>query len=250
MRAIALFLCAATPLLFPADRILRDQTSSTLAFRRIAVPRDALTLGYATRRARDFLAQNSQLKMIQLTLVPDEKAATYALFGCDHCHPYSFWRIPWDATTSVAFPVAELMSIEGNAVLRYRDRSGNVSVRVIQGSDPRQIRIGEFQGRIINVEMHGYIQLPYPHLYIVGSGTILSKDGASYARDIATRLVVHESWIELRADPWFIDEIWTPFMPLFDAVGPPPTEEAFKKTKTPWCSSWGDCSWTGALTLP
>lgn len=213
-----------------ADRIVEDETTPTLVFRKIAVPANMFNQQYAAQRAREFLAENANLRMIRLTIVPDEKPATYSPLGCDHCDPYRFWRMEWDAISPVTFPVAELLSIEGNAILRYRDRSGTVSVTVLKGSDPRQIRIGDFRGKIIHVGMHGRVESPLPQLYVVGIGTIPSKAGALYARELARRLGVYESWIELRADPWFINEIWTPFFPLFDAADLPPSEEAFKAT--------------------
>jgi hypothetical protein len=254
IRRFAILFCATAPLMMSADRVVEDETTQTLVFRKIALPSATFSQQYATQRVREFLAENTRRKMIRLTLVPDEKPATYSRFGCSHCDPYRFWRAQWDAISAVTFPVAELMSIEGNAILRYRDRNGAVSMIVLQGSDPREIRIGDFTGKIIQVGMHGRIESPLPHLYVVGIGTISSKDGALYARELATRLAVHEAWIELRADPWFIDEIWTPFFPLFDTSGSPPTEEAFKATKTPYCfyftRSNNKCSWEGVMALP
>lgn len=242
------------PLMISADRILEDETTPTLVFRKIAVPVQAFNQSYATQRARQFLAENAKLKMIRLTLVPDERPATYTRLGCDHCDPYRFWRAQWDQISTVTFPVAELMSIEGNAILRYRNESGVVSTLVLQGSDPRTLRVGGYQGKIIHVAMHGRIDSPLPRLYVVGSGTISSKDGAYYATELAARLGVSEAWIEFRVDPWFINEIWTPFFPLFDTSDSAPTEEVFKKTKMPYCFYFtptnNKCSWEGLITLP
>ena len=247
-------LSATAPLMIPGDRVLEDQTTETLVFRKLAVPAQTFSRQYATQQARQFIADNATMKLIRLTWVPDEKPATYSLFGCDHCDPYRFWRAQWDPISKVIFPVAELMSVEGNSVLRFRDKSGAVSAVVLQGSDPRPIRIGGYQGRIIQVGMSGRIQSPLPQLYVVGAGAISSKEAASYARDLAARLKVRESWIEFRADPWFIDEIWRPFIPLFDTSDSVPTEEMFKSTRTPYCSYFtpanNKCSWEGVVTLP
>ena len=251
---LAFLFCATAPLMFPADRILEDETTPTLVFRKIAVPSEVFSQQYAMQRARQFLAENAHLKMIRLTLVPDEKPATYSQAGCDHCPAYRFWRAQWDLVSAVIFPLAELMSIDGKPVLRYRDKDGVVSAFVLQGSDPRPLRVGVYQGRIVHLAMHGRTDTPLPRLYVVGSGTILSKDAAAYAKDLASRLNVSESRIEFRADPWFINEIWTPFFPLFDAPGSPPTEEAFKRTKSAYCFYFSPannkCSWVGSLTLP
>lgn len=218
------------------------------------MPTQSFGQEYALQRARQFLAETANMKMIRLTLVPDEKPAIFSAAGCDHCEPYQFWRGQWDAILPRTFPVAELMSIDGNSVLRYRDKSGNVSVVVLEGSDPRPIRVGGYQGRIVHVAMAGRTESPIPELYVVGIGTISSKDGASCARDVAAKLGVPRAWINFRADPWFISEIWTTFFPIFDTSDPVPAEKAFKKTKTLYCSyvtpTNNKCSWDGVATLP
>src|ERR1700677_1156826 len=147
---IAFLLFAMAPVLARADRTLDDKTTSTLIFRKIAVPATVFSKDYAVERSRRFLAENPTKKMIRLTLVPDEKPAIFSLVGCDHCDPYHFWRGQWDATGTAIFPLAELMSIEGNSVLRYRDKRGAVSAVALQGSDPRPVRIGAYGGKVIH----------------------------------------------------------------------------------------------------
>lgn len=251
---IAVLLLAIGRLTISADRVLEDETTRTLVFRKIAVPVTTFSRPYAMQRAREFLVKNTQFKIIRLTLVPDEDRATYSAFGCDHCPPYQFWRMQWDSITPLNYPVAELLSIDGNAILRFRTKNGAVSVTILQGSDPRQIRLGNYKGKIIHVGMEGRVDSPVPCLYVVGSGKILSKDGSSFARKLAMRLDVHVSWIEFRADPWFIGQIWTPFFPFFDTTGSPPSEQTFKRSKTPTCSYFSnnnnECSWKGLMTLP
>ena len=56
------------------------------------------------------------------------------------------------------------MMIEENAVLRYRDDTGTVSAIVLQGSDPRPIRVGDFKGFVVHVDMHGRVEWPLPRL--------------------------------------------------------------------------------------
>src|SRR5579871_4344671 len=92
IRRFAILFCTTVPLMMSADRVVEDETTQTLVFRKIAVPAATFSQQYATQRAREFLAENTHRKMIRLTLVPDEKPATYSRLGCDHCDPYRFWR--------------------------------------------------------------------------------------------------------------------------------------------------------------
>lgn len=131
MRRTVFLRCAGASLLFPADRLLEDSATATLRFRKIGVPPDSFNQAYATQRTRDFLTENVDSKMVRLTIVPDEAPAIYSLAACDHCPVYRDWRRQWDEIGPIGFPVAELMSIEGNAILRYRGRNRNVSVEVL-----------------------------------------------------------------------------------------------------------------------
>lgn len=71
-----------------SDRTLKDQTSPTIVFRKIAISGERFGEQYVIQRCREFLATNKDKKLIRYTLVPDEKRATVGWFGCDHCKPY------------------------------------------------------------------------------------------------------------------------------------------------------------------
>jgi hypothetical protein len=157
---VAILACVAAPLIVAANRTLEDTVTQTLVFRKIAVPVPEFDRNLATQLANQFLADHRNVKMVRLTIVPDMKPATDSLLGCDHCDPYTFWREQWDRISSVTFPVAELMSISGNAVLRYRDSKGQVTVTVLEGSDPRAVQVGSFHGIIIHVGMSGRKESP------------------------------------------------------------------------------------------
>lgn len=251
---LALVLLGLTECLIGADRVIADQTTATLVFRKIAVEPDIFSKEYATERARQFLKANAKFKMIRWTLVPDEKPANYTVTSCDHCPFYPFWLKQWSAVNATMFPIAELMSIEGNAVFRFRDEQGVVTAQVITGRDPRAFQVGGFVGRIIHVGMHGRVESPLPRIYVVGAGEISAKEGSAYARELTGRLGVGNASIEFRGDPWFIAEIGTPFFPLFDATGAVPSEQEFTKTKAYVCSSLSrtnnNCSWKDIVSLP
>jgi hypothetical protein len=84
--------------------------------------------------------------------------------------------------------------------------------------------------------MEGLMPKPWLKLYVVGSGSIDSNAGAKYISDFSRRMGVTDSTIQFRSDPWFINEIWRTWFPLFDQHrGEPPNEADFKLTKTPDC---------------
>jgi hypothetical protein len=252
-----------TPLASASDRSLIDESSSTIVFRQIAVSGERFDEQYVLRRCREFLAENQDKKLIRYTLVPDEPEATRGWIGCDHCKPYPFWRRQYDAIAQSAFPIGEMIVLGGNAALRYRDRNGKVTETVLQGSNPRPIAIGGFNGRIVHVGMAGRIRGPiqtlWLHLYVTGEGQISSDAGSEYIANFARQMGVRYATVEFRSDPWFINEIWITWFPLFEEHrGIPPFEQDFDASKTINCvtisrpdgTATNECSWKGIERLP
>jgi len=249
-----------------SDRSLEDQSSPSIVFRKVAVSGERFDEQYVLQRCRDFLAANKDKKLIRYTLVPDEKMATIGWIGCDHCKPYPFWRMQYDAIAKGVFPIGEMIVLNGNAVLRYRDRNGTVTETILAGENPRPVIINEFKGKIVHVGMSGNIVAKNGHpmtlvlqLYVVGNGEINSDAGADYIASFNHRMGVNFSEVNFRADPWFINEIWRTWFPLFEEHrGTPPDEHTFDASKTLNCfiifrpdgTKTNKCSWKGAARLP
>jgi hypothetical protein len=248
------------------DRSLEDASSRTIVFRKIAVSGERFDEQYVLQRCREFLAGNKDKTLIRFTLVPDEKVAAIGWTGCDHCKPYPFWRMQYDAIAKEVFPIGEMIVINGNAVLRYRDRNGTVTETVLAGRNPLPVVINDFKGKIVHVGMSGNIVakngMPSTlvlELYVVGNGEMSSDAGADYIATFNRHMGVTFSSVDFRSDPWFINEIWRPWFPLFEASrGTPPSEEEFASSKTLNCymisrrdgTSTNKCSWKDALHLP
>jgi hypothetical protein len=248
------------------DRSVEDESSPTIIFRKIAVSGERFDEQYVLRRCRDFLAENKDKKLIRYTLVPDETVATTAWIGCDHCKPYPFWRMQYDAIAKEVFSIGEMIVLDGNAVLRYRDRNGTVTETLLAGTNPLPVAIGGFSGKIVHVGMEGNIVASggrpmtlVLHLYVVGKGEINADAGADYIAGFNRRMGVNFSSVDFRSDPWFINEIWRPWFPLFEEhPGMPPNEQAFDASKNLNCfiilrpdgTKTNQCSWKGVERLP
>jgi hypothetical protein len=241
-----------------SDRIVYDQSSETMVFRGIAVSEETFNEHYVIGRGRQFSAQNADKKLIVLTLAPDEPNANFIAIGCDHCKPYPFWRGQYDAIAKRMFSIGELMVLRGNAVVRYRDSSGSVTDTVLMGSDPRLVVIGGFRGKLVHVGMQGRMPKPSLQLYVVGTGTLDAGAGAEYISNFSHEMGVDDSTVEFRSDPWFINEIWTPWFPLFEEHrGKPPSVAEFSQSKTLNClrvlrfdkTVGNKCSFEGSETL-
>jgi hypothetical protein len=255
----------APSLSFASDRTLEDASSPTIVFRKIAVSGERFDEQYVLQRCREFLAGHKDKKLIRYTLVPDEKVAAIGWIGCDHCKPYPFWRMQYDAIAKEVFQIGEMIVLNGNAVLRYRDRNGTVTETVLAGDNPRPVVIGGFKGKIVHVGMSGNIVAKNGRpmtlvlqLYIVGNGELSFESGADYIASFNRQMGVTFSSVDFRSDPWFINEIWRT-CPLFEEHrGTPPNEQEFNTSKTLNCyivsrhdgTTTNECSWKGTARLP
>lgn len=236
---------------------MEDESDATIVFRKIAVSGTVFDEQFVVKRCREFLAANGDKRLIRYTLVPDEKAATIGWLGCDHCEPYPFWRMQYDAIAKEVFPIGEMSVLHGNAVVRFRGMNGSVSQTVLAGSNPLPVALGAFRGEIVHVGMSGRMKTPRTlslELYIAGHGEITSRAGSTYIADFSRRMEVGYSSVEIRSDPWFINEIWRPWFPLFEEHrGAPPSEQEFSASKTLRCvmvsrpdgTTTNECSWKG-----
>jgi hypothetical protein len=252
----------ATVIAMSSDRIMEDQSSATIVFRKIAVSGEGFDEQYVLQRCREFLVGNKNKKLVRYTLVPDEPGATVGWTGCDHCTPYPFWRMQYDAIAKEVFPIGEMIVLEGNAVVRYRNGKGTVTETMLTGANPRTVVIGGFKGNIVHVGMHGRMDFPmtlWLYLYVVGEGEISSNAGADYIALLSRQMGVRDATVQFRSDPWFISEIWRPWFPLFEQHrGIPPKKQEFDASKTLNCSVvWrpngrrtNECSWKDVARLP
>lgn len=254
-------LLAALPS-FAFDRTLEDQSSPTIVFRKIAVSGERFDEQYVIQRCHEFLAENKDKKLIRYTIVPDEPGATMGWLGCDHCKPYPFWRMQYDPVAKQAFPIGEMIVLDGKAVVRYRSKGGTVTETVLAGDNPRPFVIGGFKGHIVHIGMQGRMDRPLTvslMLYVAGEGELSSDAGSEYIANFTRLMGVRYSTVEFRSDPWFINEIWSTWFPLFEQNrGIPPTEQEFNTTKTLKCyivsrpdgTTTNECSWKGTARLP
>ena len=72
---LACFFLSSVMLVQASERLLSDQSSPTIVFRRIAVAANTFDEQYVIQRCRNFLSSEDK-KLTVLTLVPDQPNAT------------------------------------------------------------------------------------------------------------------------------------------------------------------------------
>jgi hypothetical protein len=198
---------------FAADRVEIYRSGKTFAFGRATVPGGQFDLNQAIRVAQQFLSENKDKVLLHLTTVPEGAP----IGGCGSSidqNRYAMWRDCYDARLQLHVPAAELIKIDEDAVVQFRRKDDNVSATILHGSDPRYVTVDGFLGSIVGVEtMHttdgGTVS--YLGLYLMGRGSLDATVAAAYAKSVAVNAGI-ETDIKFRADPWFIDQLFLPFL--------------------------------------
>src|SRR5215469_12189432 len=127
------------------------------------------------------------------------------------------------------------------------------------GQSPRLLWQGAIH--VVHVGMYGRMDRPmtlWLRLYVVGEGEMHSEAAADYIAGFSRQMGVGDATVEFRSDPWFINEIWSTWFPLFEEHrGNVPSEKEFNATKTLDCTMvvtgkgpMNECSWKGSAGLP
>jgi hypothetical protein len=177
---------------------------------------------------------------IQLTLVSHEQGARPRP-KIDHM-TYSYWKKWHDASAKSQEPVAEMIFIKGDALLRMRDADGHVRQKVIQGKNPL---VFDADGATFDVLYFSFsephppvIQLKTADIYMQSSRPASTHLGEALLKLWQPLLPGFAVSLLIRVDRWFLYNSSFPFFYPFGEEGEPPSEDAYRGTQTLRCQSW------------
>jgi hypothetical protein len=181
------------------------------------------------------LEREADLQFIQLTLAPKDLRPSLKM---DHM-TFSHWKDLHDAQAESQGPVAEMIAVKGDAVLRIRGADGRVTEKVLQGHNPLVFEDGGLTFHIL----HFGLSLPNPPLIQVKRADIYVQSNRMPSVGLGAELL--KRWQPLfpqfttsfffRQDLWFISNPSFPFFFPFGEEGEPPSEEAYGRTHTMYC---------------
>ena len=211
--------------------------------RRVALTSATFDLANATQTCKQVLAEYPKTGFVQLTIVPDNATALPPPKP-DHMS-YESWKRWHDNSMEVQGPFAEMLAIDGDAILRFRDVDGRTTKVVLQGKNPLT---AEVPGATVEILHFGFVDstrpLAYPPLDIfVKSKPLLDADaGRTLLRLLEGRFHGFTVSLLAREDTWFVNDWNFPFFFPFGEDGTPPSEEMYTQTRTLRCRETGTCS--------
>ncbi len=185
------------------------------------------------------LVELERLSRLELSRAKSQRVAHSRFYGSnggeqcpklDHITERD-WRDLYERTSRLPNEIAELISIDGNAVLRFRNASGQVEKRILSGRDPlvqtirgktfEVIYLAEWLGRYDGT-VRLYIRTAAP--VSVEDGTeLLARMQNVFPKPLSVQLYI-------RNDEWFMQESYYPYSNPFITNGPPPSGQDYGRT--------------------
>jgi len=146
---------------------------------------------------------------------------------------YEVWRNMFSDYEKRIPPMAEILAIGKNAAMRIRDEQGNVSTKVLQGSDPYVFHACGEDLSLIHLGMHeplrppnyekSYVSLHFFFVVTVQPDEKLTRCVVKEVRRLSN---ISDVNVNIRTDPWFIDESLFPVIsPFLSEIRPPSKDE-------------------------
>jgi hypothetical protein len=157
--------------------------------------------------------------------------------GATDVDPYYLWRKNYDWVVDYTEPFATAIQIDGNAVLRLRDKRGKESRIVLAGLDPLTISRDGLHGEIMQFHWSGRQDYLTLQVLIKTDSPIAEGTAKELTREYVARLGVPRMDLVFRTDCWFVDE---GFYPGFAGCGQPPSEDELRRTVSLNCYSSTD----------
>ncbi|MEO8050774.1 MAG: hypothetical protein ABI833_10195 [Acidobacteriota bacterium] len=227
-RPVALFLLILGASL-AADTIISDEV-------RFGIKLKTAKLSAATPFT---LVELERLSRLELSRAKAQRVAHSRFYGSQGGEPLpkidhmseSGWREIYDLTSQLPNEIAELIAIDGNSVLRFRNASGQVDKRVLSGQDPlvQVIRGATYEVLYLAEQLgryEGTVRLYFRTAAPIGveAGTeLLARMQSVFPRPLVVELYI-------RNDEWFRDESHYPYSNPFITNDPPPSEQDYGKT--------------------
>jgi hypothetical protein len=227
----ALFVFASllgTALARPLDEaeVVFENRGQSWAYIELVVSADGWNEAALVALSKDVLLELKQARLAQVRVYAGERIRS-KLSPPLHSEFADFlrYRVGWGEA-----PYAELLKLDGDAVLRYRNESGPVR-RLISGRDPTRLTAGDVTFEIVYLVGFEAQEGPSLKIFAVTGEPLTTELGAAVSAVIRKRLPL-DSRIYIRNDLWFFS---SPYMHPFLLRGQPPTAEEWNQTWTVYC---------------
>lgn len=222
-----------------SEKVIDHWITATTLFRGFAIPASEFSKSRVKNLVTGLFAASGR-KLVVVRAVPDGPDSGHMAVAVNHDDHFKLWRDQYEWMVDYTRPVAEAVMIDGNAVLKYRDRQGRESRTVLAGSDPLLLWRDGIQFEIVDIRRQGIeVGASFDIELLVKTDEAVSEETA---RRLTEEYKVHLGLLGkldgvtlvFRADCWFVDD-W--FYPTFGGCGAPPSQEEFRRGMSLRCYS-------------
>jgi hypothetical protein len=236
MKLTLLLLGVAPMMIVRAETILWQERRPGLSRSAVLISPDSFDDGHLETICRQALQREASRGFAQLQIVVDEKKP---LPKPDHL-TYEHWRRWHDLAAKSAGPVAEMTAMDGSAVLRIREKDGQVKMLVLAGKNPL---LQEFGGSGLEI-LHFSFGPSAPYwservdIYAKTDNPLSMATGLSLWGALKAKFADVSVFLYVRTDGWFVYEPSFPFLDPFGTDLGPPIEKEYDAAPTLRCGVW------------
>ena len=240
-------------------RVFSEKRGAGYFERALIVPPDTFSAESLERLSTDFLTnRTADFKLYRLILgVSPQVVAEHTGGGKGFLHVACEGGVRMyneRVATKRVGPIAEITSLGGSAVLRWRGVDGRIGKKVLHGEDPMRMQVGGSEVEllhVVGVEAKPRFRDPPEELYRIHYFA-RTRDQPSLelaraaAHELSTRVGLRMISVELAEDHWFLDYSLFPIVYRYETVGEPPSCEEYSGGLRARCSFWDGelrCRW-------
>jgi len=240
-RAFAVAVLATISVSSIAQQIYTERKDQDHWFRTIIVPKPQLTVTGTERLSRDFLSEvtKAAVQLAVLSIFVSREDVAIARF--ENRDSYKQWMVFYTRAAQAAHPTAEMVSVNGNAVLRVQDINGRETEKSLAGNNPLRFELdgASFEVLVINSRPAAPLDACKPSLsmsvYVKSSAPLDLKKTDDATREIAGLFRSKSIVTNFRNDTWFISFGGFPVIYPFSTDTTPPTEDAYNASRAFTC---------------
>jgi hypothetical protein len=153
--------------------------------------------------------------------------------------PYETWRTNYERAVSAHIRIAEFVRIGGSSILLIRHPDATVTRRVLSGEDPLLLSVNGTRLNLLHfttTPLQAGSSQSRILVYAQTAAAMKPDLGAAALEALVGKLPFSEVILQIRGDPWFINDAPFPVLPPFWPEFPPPTKEQYRQSPQMFCS--------------
>ena len=196
------------------------------------------TMAHLIRLSENDERANTGLLSIWFTTSKSAESALLSGVVSMHGRAYSAWKAEHDESASRKWKVARFLAWNGSAILQSRDEQDTICRRILRGPDFMTISQDGVFGSVIDFSLTAAHPLPNLEIMARSNGPLDARAAIKIWERFNSVQAGNMS-IDLRSDPWFVNNIHALAFNPFEPNVPAPSEGEARMLQSLYCLSIG-----------